>query len=256
MYQAHGIHVSVSGKPILVDARVAVAPGKVVAIVGPNGAGKSTLLKVLAGERKPNAGEVTLDGISITDRKASELAARRAVLPQSAVVAFPFTVEEIVGLGLPHRFPRGEGQRLIERGLRAVDMIPFGPRAYDTLSGGERQRIQLARVLLQLWSHGTNGYLLLDEPTSSLDLAHQLVALNLAREHAAGGGGVLTVLHDINLAVMVADEILALKAGQVVASGPPAEVVTDALIHELYDVKAQIRGVPEGPFLLPQTVRH
>lgn len=256
MYQASGINFSVSGKPILQDARVAVAPGKIVAIVGPNGAGKSTLLKVLAGERRPDSGSVTIDGISIANRKAADLAARRAVLPQSVILAFPFTVSEIVALGLPRRFPRGDAQRLIERALTAVDMMSFCTRAYDTLSGGERQRIQLARVLLQLWSHDNNGYLLLDEPTSSLDLTHQLVALKLARKHAAGGGGVLAVLHDINLAVMVADEIVALKAGRVVASGPPEEIVTDALIFELYDVKAKIRGVPEGPFLLPQTVRH
>src|SRR5690606_23940352 len=114
--------------------------------VGPNGAGKSTLLKVLAGERKPNAGEVTIDGAPIAGKKAAELAARRAVLPQSVLVAFPFSVEEIVALGLPQRFPRADGQILIERGLRAVDMAAFRPRAYDTLSGGERQRIQLARV--------------------------------------------------------------------------------------------------------------
>jgi iron complex transport system ATP-binding protein len=112
----------------------------------------------------------------------------------------------------------------------------------------------LARVLAQLWAHGGKGYLLLDEPTSSLDLPHQLATLRIARDHANAGGGVLAVLHDINLAVMVADVIVAMKEGRVIASGAPGEIVTDALIHSLYGVTACIRGVPDGPFLLPQTI--
>ena len=127
-------------------------------------------------------------------------------------------------------------------------------QVYDTLSGGERQRIQLARVLVQLWAHGGQGYLLLDEPTASLDLPHQLATLRIARGHAAAGGGVLAVLHDINLAAMAADEIVAMRDGRVIARGSPAEILTDDLIHALYGVRARVRAVPEGPFLLPQSI--
>ncbi len=211
-------------------------------------------MKILAGEGRRASGEVTLDGVNIRQWDAKALAAKRAVLPQAAVVAFPFLAREIVELGLPQRFTRSEGAQLIARALREVDMAAFAEQPYDTLSGGERQRIQLARVLVQLWAHGGKGYLLLDEPTASLDLPHQLAALKIARTHAASGGGVLTVLHDINLAVMAADEIVAMKAGRVIASGRPADIVTDGLIRDLYNVEARIRGVPEGPFLLPQSI--
>ncbi len=136
--------------------------------------------------------------------------------------------------------------------MAAVEIRDFGPRFFDELSGGERQRVQLARVLAQVWT-ADQGYLLLDEPTLSLDLSHQLLALKLARAHAAKGGGVLVVLHDLNLAAIAADEIVALKGGRVVSAGPPAAIMTDGLIEELYGVRATIRGVPEGPFLLPQT---
>ena len=115
--------------------------------------------------------------------------------------------------------------------------------------------MQLARVFTQLWSGGQKGFLLLDEPTSNLDLSHQLLTLELARAHAETGAGVVCVLHDLNLAAMAADEIVALRDGRVIAAGAPATVVTDELISELYGVSCSVRGVPSGPFVLPQSVR-
>jgi iron complex transport system ATP-binding protein len=254
MYAAENIRVKVGRKTILDDASLSLSPGKVIAVVGPNGAGKSTLLKVLAGERRYDGGSVMLDGTPLAKWDAAALAKRRAVLPQSVVVAFPFLAAEIVALGLPQYFPRREGAALAERALREVDMLPARDQVYDTLSGGERQRVQLARVLAQLWANGGQGYLLLDEPTASLDLPHQLATLRIARDHAKAGGGVLAVLHDLNLAVMAADEIVAMRGGRVIARGAPAEVVTDDLIHALYGVKVRIGAVPQGPFLLPQSI--
>jgi iron complex transport system ATP-binding protein len=255
MYSAEGIRVTVRSKTLVDEASISVKPGSVTVIVGPNGAGKSTLLKVLAGELRPVAGFVALDGNPIAQWDAAALAARRAVLPQAAMVAFPFLAREIVALGLPARVPSDRARQLIVRGLATVGMLGFAERVYDTLSGGERQRVQLARVLSQLWAHGNDGYLLLDEPTAALDLPHQLATLNIARTHASSGGGVLAVLHDINLAVMAADEIVAMKEGRVIAAGPPGRIVTDALMRELYDVSVSVRAVPDGPFLLPQTIR-
>lgn len=255
MYAARDISFFIGSKVILDSASVAIEPGKVVAIVGPNGAGKSTLLKVLAGEQRVGfAGSVLLEGTDLQRWDAVSLARKRAVLPQSVVVAFPFLSREIVALGLPQYFSRSEGSKLISRALKAVDLLHFSERVYETLSGGERQRVQLARVLVQLWANGGKGYLLLDEPTSALDLPHQLATLRIARQHADAGGGVLAILHDINLAAMAADEIVAMRDGRVIASGPPVEVVTDGLIQALYGVVARVRGVPDGPFLLPQTV--
>lgn len=254
MYAAENVRVRVGPKAILKGASLLLSPGKVVAIVGPNGAGKSTLLKVMAGERRCDSGTVTLDGTPLPQWSVSALAKKRAVLPQSVAVAFSFLAAEIVALGLPQYFPHKDGAALVERALREVDMLAARKQVYDTLSGGERQRIQLARVLAQLWANGGQGYLLLDEPTANLDLPHQLATLRIAREHAKAGGGVLAVLHDLNLAVMAADEIVAMRDGRVIAHGTPAEIVTDDLIHALYGVKARVGAVPPGPFLLPQSI--
>jgi iron complex transport system ATP-binding protein len=254
MYAAHSVSLKLGPRRILAGADLAVEPARVTALVGPNGAGKSTLLKILAGERRPSAGEVSLDGRPLAQWPPAALARRRAVLPQSVNLAFAFNVAEVVALGLPRDLPRQKHLGFVERSLAATDMTGFLERRYDELSGGERQRVQLSRVLAQAWS-GDDAYLLLDEPTTNLDLAHQLLTLRLARQHADTGGGVLIVLHDLNLAAMSADEIVAIKDGMRIASGTPSEILTNELISELYGVVAEVGRVPPGPFLLPQTAR-
>jgi iron complex transport system ATP-binding protein len=254
LYVARAASLTVQRKPILDGVDLRLAPGRIVAVVGPNGAGKSTLLKIVAGERKPTHGEILLDDRPLLEWPTRSLARRRAVLPQSVEVAFPFLASEVVTLGLPPGMDGRQADALVRRALAAADLEDFSDRLYGTLSGGEKQRVQLARVLAQAWS-GEDAYLLLDEPTTSLDLAHQLLILRLARAHADAGGGVLMVLHDLNLACMAADEIVALKDGCRVAAGPPSQIITADLIAALYGVRAEVRGVPEGPFLLPQTVR-
>lgn len=254
MYAAHAVSFTVRGKTLLSDVDLALRPGKVVAVVGPNGAGKSTLLRVLAGEHRASAGGVELDGQPLSAWSPLDLSHRRAVLPQSIEVVFPFQVAEIVTLGMPATVTGAERDHLIDRALAAVEISALAGRVYGTLSGGEKQRVQLARVMAQVWSHGCT-YLLLDEPTNSLDLAHQLLILRLAREHAENGGAALMILHDLNLACMAADEVIALKDGCRVAAGAPESVLTDDLVAALYGVRATVRGVPEGPFLLPQTAQ-
>ncbi|HVT55384.1 MAG TPA: ATP-binding cassette domain-containing protein, partial [Xanthobacteraceae bacterium] len=200
-------------------------------------------------------GEVQLDGKPLRQWQPEALARRRAVLPQSVSVSFPFMVAEIVALGILSKLTRREQEAMVARALQAVELPDFAPRFHDELSGGERQRVQLARIFAQLWSGGQNGFLLLDEPTSNLDLSHQLLTLELARAHASAGAGVVCVLHDLNLAAMIADEIVALKEGRVIAAGSPAAVVTNGLVSELYGVHCTIRDVPSGPFILPQAAR-
>lgn len=255
MYETNAVSVVRRGRAIVDGVDLALPQGKIVALVGPNGAGKSTLLKLFAGEIAPTSGGVRLDGKLLTEWHPADLARRRAVLPQSAAVAFPFTVSEIVALGAIERQTRRKTDGLVARALAAVELPDFADRFYDELSGGERQRVQLARVFMQLWSGGERCFLMLDEPTANLDLAHQLLSLELARAHAEAGGGVLCVLHDLNLAAMAADEIVALKEGRVIAAGSPGAVVTDRLVNMLYGVTAKVGGVPSGPFLLPQTLR-
>lgn len=253
MYRASGIRVRVRGREIVAGINLMLQPGKVTALVGPNGAGKSTLLKVMSGDLTCFGGSVSLNGVPLKQIPPRELAARRAVLPQSTHVAFPFSVAEIVALGLPPRTAKAEMVALVARALHEVDLPDFAPRIFNQLSGGEQQRAQLARVLAQTYA-GKGCYLLLDEPTASLDLSHQLLTLKLARAHADNGGGVLMVLHDLNLAAIAADEIVALKDGVAVARGTPHEVITDTLIETLYGIPAKVRGVPDGPFILPQMI--
>ncbi len=252
MYRADDIIFDTGGRRLLDGATAAAVPGRVTVLIGPNGAGKSTLLKVLAGELRPRHGRVTLAGADIAGVPPARLARLRAVLPQSVHVAFPFCVAEVVGIG---GADGRHGQARVERALARVELSGLMGAAYDRLSGGEKQRVQLARALVQLEAGDGPGYLLLDEPTASLDLAQQLLVLRLMRELAEEGAGVLAVLHDLNLAAMAADEIVALKDGRVAARGAPADVLTDARIAELYGITARIGWAPSTPFLLPQSAR-
>lgn len=255
--EATGVCVRLGGRNVVTEASLAIRPGRVTVLIGPNGAGKSSLLAALAGDLPPSEGEVALDGAPLSSLKPAELARRRAVLTQTVELAFPFTVDEVVRLGLPQGLARAEADRAVEEALAAVDLVGAGPRSSTAMSGGERQRAHLARVLAQLAAAPDRRprYLLLDEPTASLDLAHQLATLAIARAHADRGGGVLAVLHDVNLAAMAADELVAMKAGRVVAAGAPASVLTDDMVAAVYDVAARVGVAPDGPFLLPQTAK-
>lgn len=255
MYEAKGVTVVAGGRALVEGADLAVRPGTVTVLAGPNGAGKSTLLKALSGEARLAAGTVTLDGVPISRMRPLDLARRRAVLPQAAEVAFPFTAGEVIAAGLMG--PGGRDAARIARLLACVDLPGFAERRYDSLSGGERQRVQLARILAQmeLGRSDAPAYLFLDEPTASLDLAHQLVVLRLARAHADAGGGVIAVLHDLNLAAMVADEIVVLAGGRIRAAGSVADVITDAVLQDAFGVAVRVGVPPPGPYVLPQNVR-
>jgi iron complex transport system ATP-binding protein len=251
---ASGITVRVGVKTLLDGVSLAVTPGEVVALVGPNGAGKSTLLRVLSGELKPQAGAVTLKNRAVTAYAPRDLALRRAVLSQSTHVAFPFTVGEIVRMGAGDR--RGRAiDALAEAALADVDLGAFSARIITTLSGGEQQRAHFARVLVQLAcgeaTHGP-GLLLLDEPTASLDLKHQLDMLDAVARCARRGVAVVAIVHDLNLATLAADRIVVLDSGTVAADGPAAETVTDELLARVFKVTGAVSRVPHGlPFVLP-----
>lgn len=243
-----------AGERLLLDAvTLALRPGEVTALVGPNGAGKSTLLDVLSGHRRPDGGEARLDGRPLATWPPDRLARRRAVLTQHAEIAFPFPVEEVVALGLaPHRdlhHPRAL-QGAAGRAMALAEVDRFAGRLYPTLSGGERQRVMLARVLAQLLAPDgvpAGRWLLLDEPTSSLDLAHQKLVLEVAVRLARDGCGVLVVLHDLNLAARFADRAALLAEGRLVAVGAPEEVLSPERVGEVYGVelaRAEAAGRP------------
>jgi iron complex transport system ATP-binding protein len=255
MLAAHDIVVSAGRRSILDGVSLTLGAGETVAVVGPNGAGKSTLLRVLAGELRPDGGRVMLDGREVSTFPPRLLARRRAVLSPSITVTFPFTLAEVVAMGA------GDGTgRTVEALARAaiaeVDLQGFETRVFSTLSGGEQQRGHFARVLVQMACgeamHGP-GALLLDEPTASLDLRHQLALTASARRCAARGVAVLAIVHDLNLATQFADRLIVLQHGRLVAEGAPGEVIDDELLESVFGVRGAVGLLPPAgvPFVLP-----
>jgi iron complex transport system ATP-binding protein len=248
--EARGLRVEAGGKTILSGIDLTVAPGKVTVLLGPNGAGKSTLLGVFAGGVKPVAGGVWMNGRLLSAHAPVESARARAVLLQDFHLPFAFTVEEVALMGRhPHVRGRESARDLsiVDECLQAADMLPLRERLYPTLSGGERQRTHWARILAQLdpSSGLERKCVLLDEPTSSLDLAHQHALLESARGLARGGAAVLVVLHDLNLAAHYGDILVLIQQGRVRASGSPSEVLTAPRLREVYGVDARVAEHPD-----------
>ena len=234
MIRARGVTVR-AGRSTLVDAiDLDVVAGEVVALVGPNGAGKSTLLSVLAGDRRPSAGQVSLGGRDLATLSITELARRRAMLPQRSHLALAFTAREVVQLAHP-----AVTRALADRCLLEVETADLADRLYPTLSGGEQQRVQLARVLAQLMHH-PGAALLLDEPTSALDPRHQRTVLALARAAAAEHRAVVVVLHDLTLAARWADRVALLREGRLLAVGDPTSVLTPETLTRAYQTELHV----------------
>ena len=253
MYVLSDISFRAGNRNLLDDVSVGFERGTFTAIIGPNGAGKSTLLKILGGGLRPSSGAVTLDGTNIRDLKPLALAATRAVLTQSNAVSFAYTVRQVVEMALSRQVD-GSPDVLVAEALSDTGLLAMRERVCATLSGGEQQRVHLARVLVQLRAAKNRpGYLLLDEPTNGLDLSYQSLVLELARRHVSDGGGAVTVLHDLNLASCYTSRIVAVKDGRIHADGTPAEVVTDQILLDLYDVKLSVNATPSHVFVLPGT---
>lgn len=244
----------IAGRTVLHGVSLSVRPGEVLAICGPNGAGKSTLLRAALGEI-PATGRKLLNGLDLARTPAPRIARLRAVLPQDTQVAFAFTVAEIVTMG-QEAGDFGAEPDLVHRALQAVGLATHADRAFHTLSGGERQRTHLARALAQVWEPvGPLGarWLFLDEPVASLDLGHQLQVLRLARSFADAGGGVVAVMHDLNLSAMFADRMAFLIDGRIAADGPPDQVMDADLLERAFGCRVAVNRIPaDGPWLLPQ----
>jgi len=240
--EAQAASCCVGSATLLQSVSARFAAGQFSAILGPNGAGKSTLLSLLSGQRKPSQGRVLLDGQALDSYAPLLLARRRALLPQDLSIAFDYSVQDVVELGrYPHRQqPSRAEAEIVQRAMQATGVQALAPRVLNTLSGGERARSQLARVLAQIWEPAPGGasrWLLLDEPTAALDLHHQHAVLRLARSWAHSQHvGVVAVLHDLNLALRYADQVLLLQDGQVQAAGPPAQVLDVASVRRIWRV--------------------
>lgn len=260
MIEAQGVSVAIGRKPIVSGVAFEARPREITAIVGPNGSGKTTLMRAISGDL-PYEGSISINGAEVAAMKPWQAATVRAVLPQATALSFPFTVREIVRLGLVggrSGVLPGEVARLPDRALARVDLEGFAGRFYQELSGGEQQRVQLARVLCQVWApvlEGTPRFLLLDEPVSSLDIRHQLIIMNIARDFARRGGGVVAILHDLNLTAMYADRVHVMHRGSLAAAGTPPDVLTDELIERVFECRLKV-GAPPGdgtPYVLPHS---
>ncbi|HKY87757.1 MAG TPA: heme ABC transporter ATP-binding protein [Pseudorhodoplanes sp.] len=256
--EARGLTIR-AGQAILVDdVTLRVGQGETIALVGPNGAGKSSLLRALSGEIAPAAGQIRLKNKPLASYGPRALALERAVLAQSIEVAFPFTVAEVARMGAGDRRGPFVGEA-VETALQQVDIANLRDRVITTLSGGEQQRAHFARILVQLAcgeSERGPGLLLLDEPTSSLDLRHQLDLLGVVKQCAARGIAVIAVLHDLNLASMFADRIVMLQRGRIAADGPVAQTITDSMLQRVFDVTGAVSRTPPAgiPFVLPHGI--
>ncbi|GGE54319.1 hemin import ATP-binding protein HmuV [Halopseudomonas oceani] len=245
MIGVEGLSCSRGGRPVLAGLSFDLRAGEVMAVLGTNGAGKSTLLAALSGELRPDSGRVKLGARVLDDWPALERARCLAVLPQQSELVFPFRVEEVVALGrMPHAAGAQQDRFICAQAMAAADVSHLARRSYLTLSGGERQRAHLGRVLAQVWDAGEQGCLLLDEPTASLDLAHQQLIMQQARAMAAKGLSVLVVLHDLNLAAAFADRVLLLHQGQLDALGEPWEVLEAERIGRVFGVSVQVQRHP------------
>lgn len=246
---AANLSVRLGDKTVLDGVGAVFAPGLVTAVVGPNGAGKSTLLDCLAALRKPDAGQVALDGRALRDLPSRERARRIAYLPQNAEIAWAVDGRTFVGLGrTPYVGACGltaQDRAAVDRALTVAGVQAFADRVVSSLSGGERARVLIARALA-----GDPQWLLADEPLAGLDPGHVLDACALFRRLAdEEGRGVILTLHNLDAALRVADRVIVLAEGRVLADAAPAEALSPAVLRAAYGVEARTLDGLRGPVL-------
>lgn len=230
----------------LAETDLTIERGERVAILGPNGSGKTTLLKLLLGLLHPTTGEVRFEGAAMAGANRRELARAIAMVPQDLLLPYALTASEVAGLGRTpylHRYrgPTSEDLEAVQMAMAATDLLSLADRPYTELSGGERQRVILAMALAQ-----QPRLLLLDEPTRSLDLSHQLQILSLIRDlNVERGLTIVSSLHDLNLASLYFNRLVLLSSGRIVADGPPDKVMRPDLLREVYGVSVLVKPHPE-----------
>ncbi|GAA4186183.1 ABC transporter ATP-binding protein [Streptosporangium oxazolinicum] len=252
-----GLTLSYDKRVVASDLDVTIPDGSFTVIIGPNACGKSTMLRALARMLKPRAGTVHLDGAAITSLPSKEVARRLGLLPQSSIVPDGITVADLVGRGrYPHqRLMRQwsrEDEVAVAAAMESTDVTELADRCVDELSGGQRQRVWLAMALAQ-----ETPILLLDEPTTFLDIAHQIEVLDLCADLHERGRTLVAVLHDLNQACRYATHLIVMRDGRIVAEGDPSSIVTAALVEEVFELRCEIIEDPQSgtPLIVPETRR-
>lgn len=253
---ARGLNVDYGTRPVVRDVDLTIAPGTVTTLVGPNGSGKSTLLTALSRLLAPAAGSVLLDGRDIRDLRTRDIARRLSILPQGPVVPEGVTVRELVAYGrAPHQGIFGirsrQDMEAVDRALGMTRIATLAEHPVDNLSGGQRQRVWIAMAVAQ-----ETPVMFLDEPTTYLDIAHQIDVLDLLcrlnREH---GRTIVMVLHDLNLAARYSDRMIVLKDGRIIADGAPEFILTPQVLRDAFEIEADIRqdDVSGCPWFVPRS---
>lgn len=237
VYTIQDLSVIRNDKAIINHVSLTIEPGELTVILGPNGAGKSTLVSVLGGDIAPDAGHIALFGKNLRAWSTRDLARKRAVLPQHALLQFAFRAEEVVAMGRS-ALPAGsteEEHQAIAAAMEQTSTTHLKQRTFPQLSGGEQSRVSFARVLTQ-----ETPVILLDEPTASLDLRHQHDVMTVAQDIARAGGTVIAIVHDINLACAYADRLILMDNGKIVASGTVWDVIRRDVLEETFGCPLEV----------------
>ncbi|KAM9866950.1 Ferric enterobactin transport ATP-binding protein FepC [Leucobacter aridicollis] len=250
---ARDVSLGYSDSPVISGLTLEVPDDSFTIIIGPNACGKSTLLRGLARLLRPSHGSVLLDGAELHRQKSKEVAKRLGLLPQSSLAPDGITVADLVARG---RFPHQNALRTwssadeaaVSGAMAATNVTELSTRLVDELSGGQRQRVWVAMALAQ-----QTGHLLLDEPTTFLDIAHQIDLMELFAELHRGGTTLVAVLHDLNHAARYATHLVAMRDGEIVAQGEPREIITERIVEQVYDLPCQVITDPVSgtPLVLP-----
>ncbi|RAS70893.1 iron complex transport system ATP-binding protein [Lentzea atacamensis] len=250
---AEGVTVGYADRVVLDNLDITIPTGVITTVIGPNGCGKSTLLRTLSRLLKPRQGTVLLDGHDIARLKTKDIAKRMGLLPQTPIAPEGLTVADLVARGRhPHqswlRQWSSDDAEIVEKALHMTGVADLAQRPVDSLSGGQRQRVWISMTLAQ----GTD-LLLLDEPTTYLDLAHAIDVIDLVDDLHEGGCTIVMVLHDLNLAVRYSDNLIVMKSGSIVAQGHPSEVITSELLLDTFGLQAKVIDDPvsERPLIVP-----
>lgn len=251
---ADGLSVGYADRMVIDGLNLSIPPGRITGIVGPNACGKSTLLRALSRLLAPRSGHVLLDGELVHKMRAKALARVLGLLPQSPIAPEGITVVDLVGRGRqPHQamFSRWsrEDDLAVAEALEATHTVDLAERSVDELSGGQRQRVWIAMALAQ-----QTDLLLLDEPTTFLDVAHQVEVLDLLTDlNRSRGTTIIMVLHDLNMAARYADHLIALQAGEIRAAGDPADVLSETVVREVFGIESLVVPDPVSgkPLMLP-----